>query len=297
MTEPTPDHDHDDSPRTPFEAILAAASTRRAPGASSRRVEAIDPVAAYVRIHEELQRTLGGLDDDAFGAEVTPYGWTVTQLVAHLSVIDDYLAGVLGVRRQTTDPITALDHLEMTRAEVERWTAGPAATVSAWQTSSRAVIDALRGCSPDDLRRRVQFHQLNTRISTILDVRLFELWTHHEDILRAIGRPPAAVDPALLHRMARVAVPAIPLGLLGAGTDLGDRTVRFVLTGPGGGTFDQVLRWGAEPGEAELVIVAEVAEFCRLAGRRLEPDQLDCEIEGDAVFALDVLHGAANFAA
>ena len=110
---------------------------------------------------------------------------------------------------------------------------------------------------------------------------MFEIWTHDEDIRRATGRPPAPPDPARLRRMSRIAVPSLPFGMAMSGLEGGGRTVRVVLTGAGGGTWDQALDLGAGPGHAEATVVVDVVDYCRLAARRVTPAQLDAVIEGD----------------
>ena len=278
-------------------AILLAASARRPFGSPSHAVDQLTSLQAYDRIHEVLDALLGGLSPAEWTAAVEPYGWSVRSLVAHLVEIDRYFAGTLGIATYDVDPEAALDHVEMTRAAVDAWTADDADTLAAWRASNRLVRGALAGRFDDRLQERFRFHMLHSRLDTLLIVRVFELWTHVEDIHRAIGRPLTPVDPALLARMSRIAVPAVPLGLLLHGIDLGAHTVRFVLTGPGGGTFDQPTQVGQAPGPIDLVVIADVTEFCRVAAQRLAAAELAVEIEGDPQLALQVLTGAAAFAA
>ncbi len=64
-----------------------------------------------------------------------------------------------------------------------------------------------------------------------------------------------------------------------------------MLTGLGGGTFDL----GGAPGPT-TTIVTDVVDYCRVAARRVEPDDLDCTIDGDTALAADLLRAAAVFA-
>jgi hypothetical protein len=51
---------------------------------------------------------------------------------------------------------------------------------------------------------------------------------------------------------------------------------------------------GAEPGLAEpdVVLVADVIDYCRVAARRLDPEALPASIEGDASLALKLLRAS-----
>jgi hypothetical protein len=97
--------------------------------------------------------------------------------------------------------------------------------------------------------------------------------------------------------MTDAAVGALPLGMLLNGTDPGGRTVRIVLTGDGGGSWDQALDLGAVPGEPVLTLVADAVDFCRVAAKRLSPADLSRTEVGDADLAADVIAAAAVFAA
>ncbi|MEP6660431.1 MAG: hypothetical protein ABJD24_10995, partial [Acidimicrobiales bacterium] len=75
------------------------------------------------------------------------------------------------------------------------------------------------------------------------------------------------------------------------------KTLRLVLTGPGGGTFVRPMAYGdSASGDGDLLIVAAAADFCRLAGKMLDPADFIFDADGavdliDAVFA-----GARTFA-
>ena len=67
-------------------------------------------------------------------------------------------------------------------------------------------------------------------------------------------------------------------------------SARVVLTGAGGGT------WVVDRGPAgtgDLLVVADVVDYCRMASRRLAPDALDTVVEGDRPVA-DALLAAAQ---
>jgi hypothetical protein len=77
----------------------------------------------------------------------------------------------------------------------------------------------------------------------------------------------------------------------------GQHTARLVLTGPGGGVWNQPLQLGDEAGEPSVTIIADALDFCRLAAQRITPTDLAAEIGGSMDLAVAVLRGASVFAA
>jgi hypothetical protein len=70
-----------------------------------------------------------------------------------------------------------------------------------------------------------------------------------------------------------------------------------VLTGPGGGTWDQALGWGETAGLPDATLVLDVVDYCRLAARRVGPDEVAVTVEGDEALARRILAGAGVFSA
>ncbi len=127
-------------------------------------------------------------------------------------------------------------------------------------------------------------------------LRTFEVWTHHEDVCRATGRPRPALDGPRLRLMSSDLMNALPAALTVTGSAQPGRTARIVLTGLGGGTFDRPMAMDDVVGTPDVMITADVVDFCRLAARRIAPCDLDASIEGDTVLADRVLVAASAFA-
>ena len=278
--------------------ILQAARQVRPTG---RPIEALgggrqaDAAAAFAQTVAEFASVLATADG---GAIVEPYGWSVTQLVAHLVEVDRYLGRQLGLWEHTVDETLEDDHLAMTESAVRASVrADFGETASQWRQVSADLCAHITSLDADALRHRIKFHMLHTRLSTVLVVRVFEIWTHIEDLCRAMRRDAPQLDAARLRLMTEVAVAAIPMGLLLGKIDGGDHTARIVLTGRGGGVWNQPLQLGGEAGEPSVTIVAGAVEFCRLAAQRTAPADLDVDVEGPMGLAIDVLRGAAVFAA
>jgi uncharacterized protein (TIGR03083 family) len=279
-------------------AIVAAATALRPRG---QAVESLggghpaDPVAAFAQTVDEFTAVLSQADG---GAVVEPYGWSVTQLVAHVLDVDRYFGRQLGLWEHDIDPALEDNHLAMTEAAVRAAVrADFAETVAAWHDVSSSLRAHLASLDDEHLRRRIKFHMLDARISSMLVARVFEVWTHTEDLSRTLRRDPPELDAARMHLMTRTAVRAIPLGMLLGSIDGGANTARIVLTGRGGGVWNQALQVGAEATEPSVTIVADALEFCRMAAQRIAPTDLDIEVEGPTDLAFVVLRGASVFAA
>jgi uncharacterized protein (TIGR03083 family) len=276
---------------------LSLARTRRPVGAALHPPEDLRADQAYSRTVDALGRLLSELSPEDWSAP-TIEGWTVKGLVAHLVAVEEYFGRQLGLWPLEIDEALEADHLGMTREFVAAWSDRPAWEVlSRWRELTDAITSHLASLDRAAGRQPIHFHFLDTSLSTVLITRVFEVWTHDEDIRRATGRPPIPPDAARLRRMSRIAVPSLPFGLALSGIEGAGRTVRIVLTGAGGGTWDQALGLGEAPGEPEATIVVDVVDYCRLAAKRRGPRDVDAVIEGDEELAARVLVGAGVFSA
>jgi hypothetical protein len=140
----------------------------------------------------------------------------------------------------------------------------------------------------------VALYGLRLPLGALLVVRVFELWTHDNDIRRAVARPPSVPDPATLGLMTALAARLLPHGAARAGVRE-PVDVHLVLTGPGGGTWDVVVG-GAEPGPAGVGIVTDAVGFCRLVAARVAPGELDARLTGPAARIAQVLAAASALA-
>lgn len=290
------------SPPPPLaERTLSAAFARRSPGVVA--LTGPDPIRAYRRQMDDLAAVLADLAP-ADWSEPTLAGFTVHELVSHLLAVEGYVATLIGAPPPVghtgfVPPAgTDTDHVAMTLPTVAAHAGDrPATTVATW----RAVVDAnlahLDQLAPEALEARVSLYGIDMSLHSLLGTRVFEVWTHTDDIRRAVGRALPAPEPERLRLMSDLAVGALPLGLLMAGIDDPGRTVRVILTGDGGGEWLQHLRWGADAGDPDATLVADVVDFCRLAAQRLTPDEIAHRVEGDEQAVRDLLVGAQVFAA
>jgi uncharacterized protein (TIGR03083 family) len=254
-------------------------------------------LALYRRQIEELSAVLAGVPGAAWSRD-TAAGWTIHELVAHLIGVEHYVASRFDLGDFTPSPGTERDHVGMTVPiiEAERLRS-PDETRRAWERAAWAVVGRLEASGGALLERRIDLYGIPTSARTALVARMFELWTHADDVRRALGHPLVDPDPERLATMSDVAARSLPTGMTLFGRPRPGRSARVVLLGPGGGTWTVPLAPDEEPGPPGVTVVADVVDFCRVAAMRLDPEELEHDVEGDPELAADVLRAVAIFAA
>jgi len=277
------------------DAALAARPAGRPFAAEPLMVTPIEQaIGVFRRQVAALDAALDGIPAFAWDT-MTDAAWTVHELLAHLVTVEDYLGSVLGLWTYDVPEGTEADHRAMSELAIaQRVLDTPDTTVAAWRARVRQLFDAVGDGS--NLPSNVGFHGLAMSPRNVFVTRAFEVWTHHDDILRALGRPLTEPRSADVRLMSSLAVRSTPLGLALAGRDHGGRTVRVVLTGYGGGTW--VIGYGTNPpAEPDTTFIVDAIAFCRMAAQRLSIDALAIDVDGDRSFADDVCVGAQVFAA
>jgi uncharacterized protein (TIGR03083 family) len=245
------------------------------------------PVEAISSTVDDLERLLAGLGPEEWAAPTrTTYG-RVRDLVAHLVGVEELVD--LWLRQD--DEAGHVNHITGTMPVVTALAAAPPPEVlRRWAGAARRNIAAAAAAPPD---QPLTVHDIPTDVEGMLVLRTFEVWTHAEDIAAAVDRPRPAPDAARLRLMSTRLVGMLPIAVSVTGpvarTDL-----HLVLTGPGGGTYDIAL--DGEGDAAPLSLVADVTDFCRVAARRLEPEELGAAIDGDRDVADLVLAATGAFA-
>ena len=260
--------------------------------AGRRRPATVEPSSAVGDLFAAqvgaLRDLLSDLADEEWARPVTPYRWSVHGLVAHLLVIENYTAGQLGLAEPTANEAHHLElGADVIATELRQ---PPVSTASRWlaraQATATAVLDD-RAELPDE----ITLHGWPFSTEGALVARAFEIWTHADDIRRATRRPLSVPRAGDLRAMSSFSVGALPLTFPLVESDMRLTPTRIVLTGDGGGTFD--IGEGAAP---HTTLVADVVDYCRVAARRIQPDDLDCTIDGDEELARRLLVSASVFA-
>ena len=270
--------------------LRAAALERRRP------LPTDDATAAFIETATQLLQLLDGLTPEEWERPTTVGGGvTARELVMHLVGVERYLLGQLGRRPAFSAPGRD-DHFPATRAAAAELAGADGAQVArTWWLEAMALVAACAELGPD---HEVAYHHLGGSVRGMLVVRTFELWTHDDDIRRAVGAPRNDLDADRLSLMSSALLDVLPFGLLLAGTTRPGKTMRIVLTGPGGGRSVDAPMMPGEPAGAvpDITIAASTLDLCRVASNRLSAAEIDVVVEGDRSLLEPVLVGAAAFA-
>ena len=249
---------------------------------------------AFITTAAELAALLDTLAPEDWPRATRVQDVTVRKLVEHLVGAERYLLGQIG-RRPGYDAPTREDHWPVTRLAVTDLVAEPDELVArAWWLEVLGLVAACAELGPD---HELAYYHLAGTLRGLLVVRTFELWTHGDDIRRAVGRDPDLLDEARLSLMVDELMRVLPLGLALSDCARPGRTARIELTGPGGGRFDVPLAPGEPAGDPDIILKATAIDLCRVASNRLAPEEFAVMVDGDARLLDPVLVGAAAFAA
>lgn len=268
-------------------SILDEAGSR--PPSLAEPSPAVDLLAHQI---DALADLLDQLDPDDWGLTAHPYDWTVQGLVAHLAVIEQYTAALLGLE---VDAPQGEDHLRIGADRIARLLESPpAAVVDQWHSGAQRIVAAIRAGHGPAFDTVVGFHQWSFSVEELLIVRAFETWTHADDIRRTTGRRLWTPEASDLRTMSAFSVSTLPSLMAHVAPDA-LRNARVVLTGDGGGTFNLGDR-AVDPAGSQFTLVTDVVDYCHRVAGRVEPEALDFSVEGDSDLALQLLSVASAFA-
>jgi uncharacterized protein (TIGR03084 family) len=233
--------------------------------------------------HAELDGILAGLDDSDWARPSACEGWSVADVVVHLTQSDD--GAVASVEGRL--PEAGMTMSRSGEHNVDDWAevmvneargTPPSEVLERWRTTTAAMREAFDRC---DLSARVPWVTGRLSARTLATTRLSECWIHTGDVGAAFGRPPSA-SPGLRH-IARLAWRTLPYAFAEAGRDPSG-PVAFDLTGPAGE------RWDLVPDEPPVTVIrGDALDLCLVAARRRAPSATGLVAEGpdgDAVLEL-----------
>lgn len=271
--------------------VLAAATEARRPGQAASAPAHISGAEVFRRAVAALDALLGDLEHSDWSQHALR-DLDVQGLVGHLIGVERLFAAALADK--SAPDVSGDDHVGATQPAAERQAGrAPAATHREWFDAATASIARL---AEVDNSQPISFYGVTLPLDDLLVVRAFEMWIHDEDIRRATGRPLAAPDPERLARMVGLAATLLPAGIARAGRARPGATVRLVLTGTGGGTWDVSLDGSNEARRADSRIVVDAAAFCRVVGNRNDQKSSGAMVTGDTAAGSDLLVGAAALA-
>ena len=266
-----------------------AALRDRLVAVASERVDALPPVDALRRETARFETLLDSLQSSDLDA-VTYNGLTVRELIAHVAIIDEaFVAAAAGATG--TAFIGAHQVAQITGAELPATAGWSIDQVrDRFRRARQALVD-LDGQLP------AQSQVGGYALASVLVIRTFETWTHHDDIVAALGRDEQQTEAPVLRTMAELAVETLPLALVAKGYEYPGRTARIVMTGPGGGDWTIAVTPNETVGSVPHVVIRVPAvEFCRRVADRRAVDDVPFEFEGDADLARALVDAAPAFA-
>jgi uncharacterized protein (TIGR03084 family) len=218
-----------------------------------------DLVAEQQVLDQMLQRA-----PDRDWKRATPaVGWSVQDTIAHLAASEETaLRAVTGEKRLPAEVAAAggIDAFNLAGIALGR-TKRPQEVIEWWRHSRAAVVEVL---SRAPRQTRVTWYAGPMAARTFATTRLMETWAHGLDIVAALKRE--VVDTPRLRHVAWLGWKTLPYAFKQAGEKY-PAPIRVELVGPG------YARWVFGPAESEQVIRGQAADWCRLAVRRLPPDQ------------------------
>ncbi len=255
-------------------------------------------IATWESAHDDLLELLDSLDDEQWSAATDLPGWSVADVVAHITWLELWLMGDAEPTHEpdwSTLPHAASDKAKFMETPVDRRRSWSREEVMAETRETLARrLASLRTDFTDRSDAYVgPFGPGN--IGGLVQQRTFDTWVHEQDIRRAVAVPGGLDSPG-----ARASATQIAPGLgkivgKGAGAAVGE-SVRFIVTEPGV-AFDVAIVVGddgrarmVESVEAPMVTLTMPFESFMLATGGRAPDwRSTVTVEGDADLAERVL--------
>ena len=239
------------------------------------------------RQHYELAEMVGDLDPAGWQTPTRCEGWTVADVVLHLTQTDEFV--IAGCTGEVPDPdspflsdagaagVENVDDVAELAVRRERGVPTDLLLLR-WRAASEESRRLLRERPKD---QRIAWVIGTLPAKTLATTRLAESWIHTGDIADAVGSEVVA-DDRLWH-IARLAWRTLPYAFSRSGASLGG-AVALHLTAPSGD------HWDFEPDEpATTTVTGSALEWCQLAARRKLSEETSLRAEGpdgEAVLAL-----------
>jgi uncharacterized protein (TIGR03084 family) len=243
-------------------------------------------VSALAEQHAELGDLLTGLSGADWDAPSRCEGWSVADVVLHLTQTDEMarasvqgrFAEALVELTRGLPPAGSVDDGAALMVARDRGQPG-AAVGRHWRAGADGLRQAFTGCDPG---RRLTWVAGELSARTLATTRLAETWIHTEDVAAAFAITLAPSDR--LWHIARLAWRTLPYAFARADRHLVG-PVAFALRSPGGHEW----RF-ADAESVGTVIRGDALELCLVAARRLPPEHTNLQGDGpDAAAVLELV--------
>jgi uncharacterized protein (TIGR03084 family) len=209
-----------------------------------------------------LEDALRSLDDRQAEHESLCPGWTISDVLLHLAQTQEMVvASITGAPAASFDAgdASTVDDLMARWVDAERG-ASLAELRDRWQKACAAANDAMRNADPN---ATFTWAATPLKARTLATTRLSEQWIHAHDIADPLGIDYPDTDR--LWHIARLAHRTLPYAFMRANAPA-PPAVRAELVSP---TEEP---WVFGPDDAPTRVTGVAGEFCRIAARRLDPD-------------------------
>jgi uncharacterized protein (TIGR03084 family) len=240
----------------------------------------VDPVVVALSEQQaETRSLLGNLADGEWEAPTRCEGWSVADVVLHLSQSDEMaVASLQGNLPAGEDATTtgwgggsSVDESVALMVEHERGISPPD-LLARWTTASGRLVSLLDDM---ELSTRVRWVAGDLSARTLATTRLSETWIHTGDVASALGTELIATDR--LRLIVRLAWRTLPYAFDLAGRRMSG-PVKFLLMAPSGE------RWAFIPDESAVTtIFGSALELCEVAARRVDPSATSLNGDGPDV--------------
>jgi uncharacterized protein (TIGR03084 family) len=243
-------------------------------------------LAALAEQHAELYGLVAGLDEAQWQRPSRCEGWSVADVVLHLSQTDQLAVGsasgrfsdALGTLAHGIGPAGSVDDGADLMVARDRGQPG-SSVLERWKTGADHLRSLL---STTDPHARVVWVAGELSARTLATTRLAECWIHTGDIAEALDT--TLVPGDRLRHIARLAWRTLPYAFARSGREL-TGPVAFELEGPHGDP------WLFVPDEPPLTTITGPAlDLCLVAARRVDPTATALVADGpDAQAVLDLV--------
>ena len=235
---------------------------------------------------QRLDGILASLDVAQWTSPSGAPGWSVADVVLHLAQSEEAVVFNAAIADGQPDgPGTSLTNLpsglsvdEFADQAVQAERTEPGLILRRWREASAAALAALRAADPG---RPLRWVAAPLKPATLATTRLAEHWAHGLDITGPLGID--FPDTGRLRHIAWLAHRTLPYAFALAGQEPAE--VSCELTAP-----DGITMWRFGPPDAGSSISGPAGAFCRIAARRLTPEEAGLQTTGPhALAALQVI--------
>ena len=258
----------------------------------SQLFERAQALPAELRVYRQAvarhEALLDSIPDSQLDAH-TVNGLSVGDLVVHLASMESAVAETVGLPQAVT---AETDVDARTDEYLREFSADPlGAGRRSWRTAAATIDD---WATSGQGHGRLPWNGFAAGRRTILATRAFELWTHDDDIRVALGRDREVPTEPEIALMSDIAVGILPFCLSATG-EVPAASVRVVLSGPGGGSWDVSLD-GREHSGVDVTLTMNVVDYCRRVADRITIDECSAQIDGDVALGHRMLACATALA-